>query len=1272
MRFQKKQLLCAIFAVCTVSVLNSQAYAYPVKYENPVCIAKNDANEQIEQSCFSGAVSAFGFDTNNDGVTDTSSGASEAFEIETTNGYVFGYLGRMTAPQAYFPNAARVLTDEASSILVGSGSYDNPADSSALSYRNVLYAQAGDGAYALEAFYATALTEFTGNLQGLLEAEELYRQALVVNPNFQDALDGLMEVYYARAEGFALIGNEYLANAYSVKYNQGVNASISIVDGELGHINNALVAYEQGLQEYFKLFASEYIGVGADRKDHLAINAEELLFTPRFTDDIGTYSIAERRGQSQGVGNKTRAFDEDGVTVGIVQGSPGIGASDLTEDVGLTDAPVKFLVPEITDSELDGQSGRRANVRFSADFEQDVKQLEILIEFDPLVFVRPANLSACSSSTDTDNCINIGGTFDAQSLEVFYPGEIFNSSQLFSNQMMIKLEAKSLATGDNIRVITLPLYVSDDQPDPFDQSKLSAYIAGSGGSLFSGFKDVALLYKLMSLHANATYEKVRRFTKDPELSQQALDVIDEEVQLIESWFLYVSGLLNTHAEASQLANNDNLQNVIARVAGSINKLRQLRSFIVSGANEFGYPDDYLPFYNNSSQASSFDAIAQIVAGGNFSTGSSSTWGGIFAEAREAELAALGVRDAFNNTKDRIRNELFVINKQVESRLAQVVGRINEDNEVGSGTDPIDINMQISHTNALSEIGQQVLLLDKAKLGLEQATESVRIELANIELEKQFLQDALEQYDNKTQVIAEFTNLQANLDIEISKVNAQQIRLQAAASAASSLVSGGITGGISGASAGVAAIQLASGMASAELEQKKGQLQAQKTRLSGEERVRLTQIDTEIFKLQQTKNIEQMINRVVVAQLTAQLAAIDVQLALGRLNKLLSERDELIAERNRAIANLGEMSFADPSFRLFEFNAMREASTQVARLKNWLYLMMKTFQYKWAIDDSIADNRNPIQTADNIALSLADISRVQVVGAAAESNPEVLMNDPEGVTATDIISALKEADSEAPLTLNLSEVVISSTASNNTARYSLREDFLRIVMNESLDTNPEELDRVRSEFQAWLNECVEKDTNGNCLRFANRNQNGDLVIEFDTMTHLPNYLDPVDDENDQWQSFALRSFSNSQPLWNHKITNVGVALKARGLTFTSSNDSVSATLKYGGSGFVKGSSTSDDDFNMYPMRQYTSNAGAYEPIEFRTVALQVPSSSEFESRGTNACGTSGNGHCSTQLSERPVAATRWRLEITASELDNIRMENLEDIFIYIDSQAYISQ
>lgn len=670
----------------------------------------------------------------------------------------------------------------------------------------------------------------------------------------------------------------------------------------------------------------------------------------------------------------------------------------------------------------------------------------------------------------------------------------------------------------------------------------------------------------------------------------------------------------------------------------------LREFIRSGANVFGFPDDYVPFYN-AGETDTFEAVRSLVVGsGPFSPQSA---GGIFATARETETVAVITYEKILDTKDRIRNELFTINEQAENRLVQICGRVRDNAPSFDVNDPIDYDMIASPRNLACEIGQNAALLQKAQASLQYANADIVQFIQDIEIQKRNLADAVALKSHIPAIIAQYSALQANVDREIGEINAEQTRWNATAQAATTLLEGtNVFGWFTGESWSVyarAGIQLANGMHQADLEEQKGELQAKKTALASEERIRLTEIDTELFKDQETKVIEQKINDVVLKHITTQMAAIDVGLAMGQLNKLVVERDELLARRGRALANLGEMSFADPSFRLTQLNSMKDAETQLEFLKRWLYLMTRALYYKWALQDDYVirvDGLEPV--------SIHDIRRLQVVGAL---NNGITTKEPlaDTLSAAEYVQALLAFSDKGPMGFIVSPVEINRLNSNNSARYSLREDFLRMVRTANTAA---ETQRVREAFRKWI-------TSPDRL-----NEAGNMVIRLDTMGHLENYNLPVDASHGSWMNFALRSYS-TKPLWNHKISKVGVALKSVGLAFKPGNLNVSGSIEYGGTGYIKGDSDALDDFRAYQMRQWRDlGKGRLEPVDVRTVDLSIPTSAALEG--------SEDKYMVNNLRERPVAATLWHLVIPSSQLANIELENIEDIFVYIYSNAYQRQ
>lgn len=1210
-----------------------------------------------------------GFDTNGDGQPDViDTGTTKLFAIKwplkgtfrennqnvEKDLYLHSYIGGVTAPLAYYPDVCWKLTKEGMDVLVGDGgTFGQPKAESALAFRRILYANSGIN--GLKAFYTDAAKLFPSQLPMLLKAEERFREALRVNPYYTDALNGLLETYYARAEGFTLIGNDHLANAYKQKFLPRLNEPKSINDLEVEGISNALTCYEVGFREFMKLFNPEFIGVGQVRQSNLDINAEWMFFSRRFTNPNNPYgakvAFESLRGQTSAIGVSSYAINgkddkDNDVFIGPLQGSPpqeihipppGLSTtaeskvaaerkkilaqmrlSAIQEEWNTVDTPVKFQLPEPT-SAFTYKDDTNFSLRFGVDIaaEKPIQKLGMVIEFD-------------YTKADVVG-VDFAGSAFPNNQGFIAPGGYYGGKQLVANQLLVKADNGSPVSGTGLTFVTVTFHIKKGAMGSF-----SVYASGSG-QLLSGFKDVAILYRLAAAHVNATAERIRRLydVGDQKSIEQNIALIEKEAGHIGSWFETIQGLLSQAATPAELSKIDQLQGAINQVSSELNGLNNLREFIRAGANKYGYRDDYVPFYNSGVET--FDAIKNMVVGsGAFDP---STAQGFFGTARGAETDAVLTKDKFEDTKDRIRSELFTINDQLETRLAQIAGMVDKNGNPGGGNDDIDYDLRAAPRNIACEIGQHALLLQRANAVIEQAQADIKQHLEDIEIEIKYLDAAVKKKEEIPGILDQNSTAQQNLTREIAVVQADQVRANAVTQAFSTIASKGgwdsaITGGAF--SAAVAAgVQLANGIYQGDMERRKGELQAKKEGLAAQERIELIGIDTELFKLQELKDIAKSVNDIAVKNITAQIAVIDMTVALGQLNQLIAERDQLLARRNRQIANLGEMSFADPSFRLTQCNAMKEAETQLEFLKGWLYLMTRSLYYRWALPEGMK-----IQVGNFQQISINDINRIHVVGAPAVG----IIPLGDKLTASGYVQSLLAFNDSFPID-NATSLKKMDSLSDKTARYSIREDFLHIVRT---DNTVQERKRINDAFRAWLKSP------------DRRNANGDLVIAFDTMGNLEDYDMVVNKNHGTWTNFALRSYS-TKPLWNHKITNVGVALDANGNALNGVNQ-IKGSVEYGGAGFVKSDQWVGGSYLAFQMKQWVKPpTGGLRPIDVRTFDVDIVPSGSFTREKMSA-----------ELKERPVTATVWRLIILKQNVDKIYLDNIDDIWIYIDSEAYQGQ
>lgn len=432
--------------------------------------------------------SSRGFDKDGNGQIDwikTGNEMQMSIEVPGMAGiYLESEVGGIVAPQAYYPEAAKVETDAGwrganTNLLglIGNGTVEQPQLDSALGFRTVLYAQ--QGVNALRAWYSSAAQAFPPKLGEILEAEERFRIALRVNPLYSDALNGLLECYYARAEGFMLIGNDNLANAYSVKFNRKQNDTQSIVDMEVDNIEKALTCYDIGFQEFFKIFNTDFVSVGDRSIPSLNIDADDMFFKKSYPNSGKYVSFESLRGLKYGgIGLNSRILSADGNEIVPLQGSPNLPleisqvsakvagrnknssstpsavhqmaleeSRRQVKQLSLVSAPAKFLPPvQTSSSEL--KAGNGLTVRFELQSSIPVKTVEMMVEFTNEKLEPPTSIDKIKLSQSKFPIA-----------EYYPPGGYYNGKQIQPNQFLLVLNSPSAIQGEKMVLAEVPFQV---------------------------------------------------------------------------------------------------------------------------------------------------------------------------------------------------------------------------------------------------------------------------------------------------------------------------------------------------------------------------------------------------------------------------------------------------------------------------------------------------------------------------------------------------------------------------------------------------------------------------------------------------------------------------------------------------------------------------------------------------------------------------------------------------------------------------------------------
>lgn len=187
---------------------------------------------------------------------------------------------------------------EGNRLLFGEGgSLENPSPGSGLEYRAVFLSQ-GNTTESLRAHYESALEVYQQKTHLLDEAEFYYRSAIKTNRYNLEAKKRLLEVYYARAEAYLLIGEQFLIQALEAKYRPISNMSVTL--REIEAFEKAHEAFVAGYGEFTKLFHHDYRNHNGELQPDLFFLPLEMFFRANLSENFGEglVSVESLRGEN--------------------------------------------------------------------------------------------------------------------------------------------------------------------------------------------------------------------------------------------------------------------------------------------------------------------------------------------------------------------------------------------------------------------------------------------------------------------------------------------------------------------------------------------------------------------------------------------------------------------------------------------------------------------------------------------------------------------------------------------------------------------------------------------------------------------------------------------------------------------------------------------------------------------------------------------------------------------------------------------------------------
>jgi hypothetical protein len=784
---------------------------------------------------------------------------------------------------------------------------------------------------------------------------------------------------------------------------------------------------------------------------------------------------------------------------------------------------------------------------------------------------------------------------------------------------------------------------------------------GAALPLFSGYKDLVMLFGLLRDYADTTVEVARLYVMrsgpdgdDNGVSddiEHALDLVQETHQrlLLDGQTLLAvfracsidgdpctidddcpeipdppyPAIQQTCELGRRLPPTGHASGVAEAITGwegGLTRLTEVRSFVEGNTNILGYSPDFLMLVHDEQPPldcwDSYNCLSDFLYPGDGcdpyadppNCDDSTPLGRAVNRRRHAELTYADYRGKI----DQLKAEFSDVGSTLGLRLSQIVGKYQ--GQPGYDT-PFDCGPP-PDGNEGSEICLQMLSIDIAKNRIERnrVEKTNLIKQVEIEIERRAQQHNIK--DAMSSVYIKYGDKQASLTEKISYIQAAQVFADKMADAVDKFASGNPWGG--GAAAVNAALQ-------AGFEIGKGQLEKQKELAAAAEQAEINALDDDLLDIESQANIKTWLLQLDELMVDSLEASLVLNQEIARLTSLLNEQADLerrIAESNTALAG---RYHADPTHRMRMQGAMVEAVKEFENAQKWTFFTARALEYKW--------NR-PFVTEGPPVYSLGSIYRAR-----------------QATELMDVYAAMKTYD-------------VGPDRGDYFDAISLRKDVFGFLDGETyIDPVTGEPIGALEAFRQRLLQSVE---------------NGQLNLDFSTVVNPPAsnfFRGAVWSWNEQTQQWVLIS----DGLWNDKITTLDIVLVGPGYR----GARVAADLTYAGTSFVRNDEPGQFDparpdhiegeMTAYTTRHWYKIGDDWRMKEGYKGGINLLEIPPTDPRPQDAdCDIElGLGMTWDLFQERSVAATGWRLSVTDAQ-SFIDFDTLEDIEVWMCHLAHTRQ
>ncbi|GAB2888331.1 fibronectin type III domain-containing protein [Microbulbifer echini] len=738
-------------------------------------------------------------------------------------------------------------------------------------------------------------------------------------------------------------------------------------------------------------------------------------------------------------------------------------------------------------------------------------------------------------------------------------------------------------------------------PRYYDPNDLAQKDVTPAELLFTGYKDVTMLYQLMSKLASTKVQQARLAVVAGQTNTTLLAQMVDELITLRSELITKEQSLRAifpDTDFTQVQGFSGLSEAVYAWQTHLSDLENSVSWLTGETNILGLPEDSVLLVQNykingNNVFDSFNALSDYIRQDT----------GPIARARNSLSSAKISYESYRHSADKLATEYTDRHQELGNWLYSLLGVSFPD-----GCFSADCVIISDSAQKGSEISLQANNIDLAQIAMDRNLQRMEDLLSAIEIEIERRAEEEGIVDGMSKIILDYGSKQASITQQIAK-----IRKKAEQSRKRSSLFGGVARAVTSGSWLAFAQTLAQTAESVAIHNRNiktiketGKLEAESVRVAAEERAALNDSTNKLLDVESKSRVRTMWLEANTISLDIAQAEAALEQEVERLSGMLGQAQRIVNQMFVANSNLSERYFADPIHASRLTTDMIRAERDFENAQRWLFYTANALEYKWQepfVSERLEINKGKLFRLRN-AEELSDF-----LGAMIDFDQK--RNFSDVILATDTFSLKDDVFGYVDLLWGVEQTYPHPDPE--------KQDGPRLSPQEAFQEKLRLL-RVNAGAEEWISvvfSTVKELPGSNFFRGPLVANNGDLSC----LAYDGDYLDKIE------------TISLNVPL----IYNVSGQTETRAL------------LTYGGISFMRNKTPGtllenedgvgvDGEFITHaPIFWNFNTEGVFDP---RT-SHRVPMTANLD---TFNSGAGSNTTTTSAFKERSVAATGWRLSI----------------------------